>query len=223
MKISSSVLTVYKNSKFRIYLSSPFLAGNDRNDSGNNFQVSAGPARTPPWAPLPPSSHSLATSGTTATLRTNFKRFQPIKTPGEFFKIFFVIFPFLACMPTWRPSFCSFLEFVHHAGPIFEDEALATAADQVPVLLRLFNATVVVFNKTSIVKFLENKSGFPDFFVETEALERYLTVTTKSLTPEQGDLLINRSKFNATTLVLVTVISTIKLSTGLKKIRGLFT
>ena len=100
----------------------------------------------------------------------------------------------------------SFLEFVSEAGPIFEDDGLASAVSEaLPVVLALLNATVSVFNRTEVVvKFLENRAGFPDFFDDAEALETYLTSGVR-LTPDQGDALINRSKFNATTIVLASV------------------
>ena len=104
--------------------------------------------------------------------------------------------------------FYSFLEFVSEAGPIFDDDGLASAVSEAfPVVLALLNATVSVFNRTEVVvKFLENRAGFPDFFDDAEALETSLTSgASRRLTPDQGDAFINQSKFNATTIVLASV------------------
>ena len=92
---------------------------------------------------------------------------------------------------------------MHHAGPIFNDDQLLLAVTEVPTILRLFNATVTVFNKTSIVKFVENEAGFGDFFNSPEKLKSYLTNVTRTLNPVQADLLIDQARFNASTMIIV--------------------
>ena len=104
-------------------------------------------------------------------------------------------------IPTYEKS--RYLEFLHHAGPIFNDDQLLLAVTEVPTILRLFNATVTVFNKTSIVKFVENEAGFGDFFNSPEKLKSYLTNVTRTLNPVQADLLIDQARFNASTMIIV--------------------